>query len=150
MVKDEATVILKLKDPVLNIEEEPLKNIEKVKDKTKDDGRGNRIPKTPDEIEKEAPNLLRGELLSGMLINGCKPKDKEQAARIKRLATKIRNITLKGKGDWEVNEKELLEVEELFALVPINTPDANMTIGDVQIMIEEAKKQLFLKQQEKN
>jgi hypothetical protein len=150
MTKDEPTVVLKLKDPVLNIEEEPLKNNERVKEKMKDDGRGNKIPKTPEEMEKEAPNLLRGELLSGMLINGCKPKDKEQAAKIKRLATKIRNVTLKGKGDWEINENELKELEELFSLVPINTPDANMTIGEIQIMLEEAKKALFLKQQEKN
>lgn len=149
MTKDEPTVILHLKEPVLNIEEQPLKNVEKVKEKMKEDGRGNKIPKTPDELEKEAPPLLRGELLSGMLINGAKPKDKEQAALIKRLSTKIRNKTSKSDGDWEVTEKELLEIEEIFSLVPVNIPDANMTIGDIQIMISDAKEELFLRKREK-
>lgn len=149
MTKDNDTIILKLRAPVLNIEDEPLKNVEKLKEKFKDDGKGNQIQKTPQEMEKDAPNLMRGELLSGMLINGSKPTTKEQAAMIKRLATKIRNKTKTGSGEWEISEHELKNLEEVFALVPISTPDANMTIGDIQMMLEDARDELGLKRRGK-
>lgn len=142
------TVILKLKEPVKNIEDEPLKNFEKVKDKYKDDGRGNKIPKTMEELNKEAPDLMRGELLSGILINTVKPDNKEQSSQILRLAKKIRFITLKAKGEWEVDEDTITLLMKFLDKVPLDA-SSNQTVGEIQVMLEDAMKELYIKKQPK-
>jgi len=133
-------VILKLKEPVTDVAGNPVKNLQAVK-RTKPDG----TPKTMLDIEAEAKPLMRGELLSLILMNGIKPKTAQEAADLNRLSKSINNLTAKDKGEWNIDESLLKRLEEYVNSIPPENLNVQ-EIGEVYAMFEEAKKDLFLKQ----
>lgn len=137
------TATIDLKEPVTSIEGEELKNFDKVKDRFKSDGKGGKIPKTNEEIRDEAPALLKGELISFLIQNFAQAKTKEQTAAIKRFCTKMINRTRKGDSKWTVGDNDLKEMEELLTLISVEKlQDANNTLGEVQIILEDAKEEI--------
>lgn len=136
--------ILKLKVLVTHSNGEAIKQPEKVKVTTKKGPDGNMVPKSPQEIFAEAPELTRGELLSGILMNGITPETAQEAAELNRLSKRINNLMMKKDAIWEVDEATIDKLIKLIERVQLNQ-GIQLTIGDIMTMLEEGKSELLAK-----
>src|SRR5579863_5312951 len=129
--------ILRLKEVVTFANGEPMKDVGKVKVRTKTDTTGKLIPKTEEDILKEAPELTRGELLAGILMNTIKGANGEELATLNRLSKSVFNTMKKDKGEMKVSEEKLTNMIKFVESVDI-TPGMQLTHGDVLIMLYDA------------
>lgn len=141
----EQTATLKLKELVCHPDGTPMKQVEKVKSHTKPDPSDpkRQIPKSGQEILEEAPPLTRGELLSGILMNGIVPENAQEAAELNRLSKKVNNLMVKS-GEWKVDMETIEKLLKLIAKVPM-TQGVQLTLGDITDMLEQAKVEAFTK-----
>lgn len=107
----EQTVVLKLKDPLLSVTGEHMKD-------SSDVDRASLVNFTKKDHAALPDFTLGTGLLS--LINGKKNcKDLEEMAKMQRLLVKIRNKMLTDKGEWKISKDELLEIEGIFKSAPV-------------------------------
>ena len=101
-------VILKLKDPVLFSDGKPIK-----------DASGEKRSKetlqklTPVQIASGLPDFTVGQALIG-LMNAKESPSVDQLSKYSRLTTKIRDKIELDKGEWSVEQKDLLDLQEIF------------------------------------
>ena len=132
--------ILDLKTPVTDFDDKPIKDINSVKVRTKKGDDGKPIAKTMEELEKEAPVLNYGKVLYNLLSYQAVPTDSKQSASLHRHATKLKNVMLKEKAEWNADENQLRDVLNLLDLVPLEQ-GSQTSQGAVIVFIEDAVKQ---------
>ena len=130
----EITVTLDLSQPVMNFDNEPMKDLAKLKQGQSQD---------------EAPILKRGTLLSAMLMNGIQSNDAKTRAKLNRLSKKVSKHN-RDDGKWVIDAERLKEVRELLENVNPNSPYATAQYhGDIIDMFEEAELDLARKKKTK-
>lgn len=102
------TVILKLKDGVTNPDGSPAKDASK---ETRSQQDLSKLSQS--EIMKSWPPLTVGITLVG-LINSRKPENTDEMSKLSRMLTKVRNKMLTDKGEWKIDQQELLDLMEIF------------------------------------
>lgn len=103
----EATVVLKLKEPVLDQMGEVIHEPAKL-EATAEQLEG----KTVSEVLKMAPTLDVGTLVLRLLATSVKPKDAEEAGKIYTYIKSIRNKYTSKISEWILEEKDLKELKE--------------------------------------
>lgn len=117
----EKTTILKLKDTVTNPDGSPAK------DATKENRSQVELSTLNiTEITKNYPNLTVGVTLIG-IINGRKNIENiEEASTLQRLLVKIRNKLQTGKGEWNIEKQEILDLKQVFEKADPKTINVNL------------------------
>ena len=113
-------VILKLKDPITNIDGSPAK------DGSKENRPQEVLNKlTNSQILASWPALTIGQALMG-LINSKKPETVEEMSKYSVLLTKIQNKMLTAKGEWHTEKQELLDLQDVFKKADPKTLNVNL------------------------
>ena len=115
------TAILKLKDVVTNPDGTTLK------DGSQENRSQVELQKlTPKQILESYPDFTIGKALIGLISNKKNVKDMMEAAKLERLSAKIRNKMLTDKGEWQVDQQELLDLKEIFDKTDPTTINVNL------------------------
>jgi len=112
-------IIVKLDKPILNIKNQPIKNITSVKNLNGSDGK----PKTQEQLMKEAEDIKVSDVLIDMIFN-VTPGTNEEAAKLRRYAAKIENAKIKESAKLVLTEdgyKELMAMLEKSQLKNVVT-----------------------------
>jgi len=117
----EKTTVLKLKDTVIN----PDGTI--AKDNTKENRSQVELSKlTKTEITKNWPNLTVGITLIGVINSRQNIENIEEASTLQRLLVKIRNKLQTGKGEWNIEQQEILDLKQVFEKADPKTLNVNL------------------------
>jgi len=124
------TIILKLKDPLLNYKGEPFKNISALNLSQE------QLIKTPEaELLKVAPIDRIGDQIATFLVGIIQPKTPEDAAKLSRWAAKINNKMITDKGEIELDENDIKDLISVFKTNTIPVKNSN-ALGSIIIYLE--------------
>ena len=70
---------------------------------------------TQTKVDELSPPMTMAKILGTLFSIGMPPKDGRQAADNQRIARKIHNRSITGKGEWRVDRKELESIVETLA-----------------------------------
>ena len=118
-MSDEKTVVLKLKDNIINPDGTAAKDAS-----SQDLSQQELLTIKPSQMQNW-PNLTIGEILI-RLINNRKPENIEDMSKLQRLLVKIRNKIQTGKGEWNIEKQELLDLQEVFSKSDPKTFNVNL------------------------
>jgi len=136
---EQNTIILKLKDPLLNYKGKPFKNVSALGLSQQ------QIMQTPEaELLRVAPDDKIGDQIALYLVGIIQPKNPEDAARLSRWAAKINNKMITEKGELELDEKDIKELLSIFTSGTIPVKNSN-TLGAIIIYLEQKQIELVQK-----
>jgi signal transduction histidine kinase len=133
-------VKLDLKVEVMNSEDKPFKQIDKVKDRFKTED-GKKVPKTEAELVEEAPSLTRGDALIMFLSSNVKPDSVEESDELNVLVKSIRNKIKTANAEWEVDTNKINTLLKYMGKVQL-VAGSQMSHGDICVMLREAKEMI--------
>ena len=139
--KQEIKGSLNLKEMILDWNDEPVKNYNKIEPFKKDQKTGQMVQKTREEMDKEAPIYTIGEILAGALMHGCTPGSPSESAQLNRLAKTVQNKITTNKGIWDIDMNTIDTILKFLSFMDKekSATGAQLTLGAVVDKLELAR-----------